>query len=44
MRGKPSPRSCLFFAIAVGFAVSLAIELTQVWLPGRDSSLLDRKR
>ena len=41
MRGKPSPRSCLFLAIAVGFAVSLAIELTQVWLPGRDSSLLD---
>ena len=41
MRGKPSPRSCFFLAIAVGFAVSLAIELTQVWLPGRDSSLLD---
>jgi hypothetical protein len=41
MRGKPSPRSCLFLAIAVGFAVSLAIELTQIWLPGRDSSLLD---
>lgn len=39
--GKSSPRGCLFFAIAVGFAVSLAIELTQVWLPGRDSSLLD---
>jgi VanZ family protein len=34
-------RTCLFFAVAVGFAVSLAIELTQVWLPGRDSSLLD---
>jgi len=39
--GKSSPRGCLFFAAAVGFAVSLAIELTQVWLPGRDSSLLD---
>ena len=39
--GKSSPRSCLFFAVAVGFAISLAIELTQVWLPGRDSSLLD---
>jgi hypothetical protein len=39
--GKPSPRGCLFLAVALGFAVSLAIELTQVWLPGRDSSLLD---
>ena len=39
--GRFSPRGCLFLAIAVGFAVSLAIELTQVWLPGRDSSLLD---
>jgi len=36
-----SPRGCLFLAIAGGVAVSLAIELTQVWLPGRDSSLLD---
>jgi hypothetical protein len=36
-----SPRGCLFLATAVGIAVSLAIELTQVWLPGRDSSLLD---
>lgn len=34
-------RTCLLFAVAVGFAVSLAIEVTQVWLPGRDSSLLD---
>jgi hypothetical protein len=39
--GKFSPRGCLFFAATLGFAVSLAIELTQVWLPGRDSSLLD---
>jgi hypothetical protein len=39
--GTSSPRGCLFFAAAVGFAFSLAIELTQVWLPGRDSSLLD---
>ena len=39
--GKFSPRGCLFFAVTLGFAVSLAIELTQVWLPGRDSSLLD---
>ena len=39
--GKSSSRDCFFFAAAVGFAVSLAIELTQVWLPGRDSSLLD---
>ncbi|NTV84832.1 MAG: VanZ family protein [Bacteroidales bacterium] len=28
-------------AMIAGFAVSLSIELTQVWLPGRDSSLLD---
>lgn len=39
--GKSSTRSCFFLAIAVCFAVSLAIELTQVWLPGRDSSFLD---
>ena len=39
--GKSSPRGCLFLAVAAGLAVSLAIELTQAWLPGRDSSLLD---
>lgn len=39
--GRSSPRSCLIIAIAAGFSFSLAIELTQVWLPGRDSSFLD---
>ena len=33
--------SCLLLAVVVGFGLSLAIELTQVWLPGRDSSLSD---
>jgi hypothetical protein len=32
---------CIIGASAMGFAVSLAIEVPQVWLPGRDSSLLD---
>ena len=39
--GRLLPRSCLLFAIGAGFAASLFIEVTQVWLPGRDSSLLD---
>jgi VanZ family protein len=34
-------RICLLCAVAVGFALSLGIEVTQVWLPGRDSSLSD---
>jgi VanZ family protein len=32
---------CLLWAVGVGCAVSLTIELAQIWLPGRDSSLLD---
>lgn len=32
---------CLLWAVGVGCAVSLTIEMAQVWLPGRDSSLLD---
>ena len=32
---------CLLWAVGVGCAVSLTIETAQVWLPGRDSSLLD---
>lgn len=39
--GKSSAWRSFFFTTAVGFGASLAIELTQVWLPGRDSSLLD---
>lgn len=39
--GRCSPRACILIAAAAGVAVSLAIETTQVWLPGRDSSLLD---
>ena len=39
--GRLLPPSCLLFAIGAGFAASLFIEVTQVWLPGRDSSLLD---
>jgi VanZ family protein len=32
---------CLLSTVIVGLLVSLAIEVTQVWLPGRDSSMLD---
>lgn len=41
MVGRLSARDCILFALAAGFAVSLVIEVTQVWLPGRDSSMLD---
>ena len=39
--GRMTAKNRLIFSVAVGFAVSLTIELTQVWLPGRDSSALD---
>jgi VanZ family protein len=39
--GRPRSWACLVLAAAVGCTVSLTIEVTQVWLPGRDSSLLD---
>lgn len=32
---------CLAWAVGVGCSVSLTIELAQLWLPGRESSLLD---
>ena len=37
---RSSPRIILITAV-VGFALSLAIELTQAWMPSRDSSLRD---
>ena len=36
-----SKKTGLIVTIAMGFAISLSIEITQVWLPGRDSSMLD---
>jgi hypothetical protein len=39
--GKSLAWRSFFFTTAMGFGASLAIELTQVWLPGRDSSFLD---
>jgi len=33
--------SSMLLAVIVGFVLSLAIELTQAWLPGRDSSMSD---
>ena len=41
MTGRRRAQICLLLAISMGLAVSLAIEVTQVWLPGRDSSLPD---
>lgn len=41
MSGRLAAKNHSILTVAVGFAVSLAIELTQVWLPGRDSSALD---
>jgi hypothetical protein len=38
--GRPL-RVCILAATIAGLAVSLAIETTQAWLPGRDSSFLD---
>lgn len=39
--GRKTPMNCVIYPVAVGLAVSLLIELTQIWLPGRDSSALD---
>ena len=39
--GRRSAKNRLIFSAAAGFALSLAIEWIQVWLPGRDSSALD---
>ena len=39
--GRLSIRSCGLATLALGFGVSLLIETVQVFLPGRDSSLLD---
>ncbi|RPJ76779.1 MAG: VanZ family protein [Desulfobacteraceae bacterium] len=39
--GRCPLRAGILIAVAAGVAVSLVIETTQVWLPGRDSSLLD---
>ena len=36
-----STKTGLIVTIAMGFAISLSIEIAQVWLPGRDSSMLD---
>ena len=39
--GRRTVKNCLIYSVAAGVAVSLLIELTQVWLPSRDSSALD---
>jgi hypothetical protein len=39
--GRRTVKNCQIYSVAAGFAVSLLIELTQVWLPSRDSSALD---
>lgn len=39
--GRHAAETCILFSVALGFAVSLMIEVIQVWLPGRDSSVLD---
>ena len=41
VRSTPAARKLFLSAVVFGFAVSLAIESIQVWLPGRDSSALD---
>ena len=38
---RRSSRRIIFITAFVGFALSLAIELTQAWMPSRDSSLRD---
>jgi VanZ family protein len=41
MAGVLSEDHCGWVAVVLGLTVSLAIETLQVFLPGRDSSLLD---
>jgi len=36
-----APRRIILITLFIGFALSLAIELTQAWMPSRDSSLRD---
>lgn len=38
---RGSPGRSILVAVFIGFALSLAIELTQAWLPSRNSSLWD---
>ena len=36
-----APRRIILITLFIGFALSLTIELTQAWMPSRDSSLRD---